>query len=141
MISQETSDIFNSIPSSPPQGSRNVSRRNSVNFNTKSSNVSEVLASNDGPSESEGYNIEYIRIELKKALTNSLFGIYYENLLAVISVVSCLEYIYHTYMDDGRHTDEDHILYYFEMGFAGLFLLDWFFNLFLADQAASYFVR
>ena len=125
------------IPSPGP--SRNLSRRNSVNFNVKSSKVSEVLATNVVQVEGKKDYLETVRIELKKALTNSWFGIYYENFLVMVSVGSCLEYIYNTYID--RASIQHRRLQFTELGFASAFLLDWTFNFFLADHKLTYVVR
>lgn len=121
-----------------PKG--NLSRRNSVNFNVKTSKVSEVLATSVQRVEEEQNYYEKFRIELKKSLTNSTFGIAYEYFQVLISVVGCLEYIYHTYKDD-YGSQQDLILDSLELGLAAAYAIDWYLNLFLADNVPSYLFR
>ena len=42
--------------------------------------------------------IEKFRLKVKKFMSQSSFGLFYENLLLVLSILSCFEYIYSTYL-------------------------------------------
>mmetsp|Transcript_8231 Transcript_8231/g.15524 ORF Transcript_8231/g.15524 Transcript_8231/m.15524 type:complete len:1217 (+) Transcript_8231:175-3825(+) len=80
--------------------------------------------------------IEVVRIKLKKFVVASFFGQLYVNTLLILSVLSCFQYIYQTYLDENDPKDLK-ILDIFgvvELFLAGLFAFDWCLWLFLADH-------
>eukprot|EP01036_Dinobryon_divergens_P030222 gene30222-39429_t len=81
------------------------------------------------------YSIEDIRILVKHFLYKSTLGIVYNDVMLCISILSCFEFIYQTYLNPNRPEDlkELHILDYIEKGLAVLFTFDWLLNLFIAD--------
>jgi hypothetical protein len=50
--------------------------------------------------------IEVIRMKAKKFFVTSTFGYLYTNILLVLSVLSCLQYIIQTYFDDNDPKDQ-----------------------------------
>lgn len=126
----------------PPSG-RGLVRRSSVSFNVKTTKVSEVLEKNDVHSEEQENFLEFFRMELKKKLANSSVAFHYENFFAIISIASCLEFIYHTYFDNENPENnvDNYNMSVLEIVFSGIFMADWFLQLFLADHAFAYFRR
>jgi hypothetical protein len=120
--------------------SRSLNRRNSLSFNVKATKVSEVLEKNEVHSDEAPNYIEIVRMELKKKLTNSSVAFHYENFFAVISIASCLEFIYHTYFDNDNpdNNRDNYNMAILEIVFACIFMMDWFLQLFLADHAPTY---
>jgi hypothetical protein len=89
--------------------------------------------------------LEVIRLKTKKYLAASFLGKVYTNSLLVLSILSCLQYIFQTYIS-GSNPDGRELLNIFsklELCLAGLFAFDWFLNLFVADhrweQLVSFF--
>ena len=74
--------------------------------------------------------LEVCRIETKKFFTRNRFGIIYQNLLIIMSVFSCFEYIVETYQGDNIPES----LFLLEKIFAGIFSFDWLLSFFLADH-------
>lgn len=126
-----------------PPSSRNIVRRNSVSFNVKATKVSEVLDKNDVGSDEVPNYLEIVRMELKKKMASSSVAFHYENFYAIISIASCLEFIYHTYFDNDNpdHEQENFNMFVLEIIFACIFMADWLLQLFLADHALSYLRR
>jgi hypothetical protein len=120
--------------------SRGLNRRNSLSFNIKAIKVSEVLDKNEVHSDEVPNYFEIVRMELKKKLTNSSVAFHYENFFAIISIASCLEFIYHTYFDNNNpdFNRENYNMASLEIVFACIFMMDWFLQLFLADHAPLY---
>ena len=89
------------------------------------------------------YSLEDIRLKLKKFMSNSTFGVYYENLLLIISVASSLEYIYQSYLDYSRPDDRVvlNIINAIEKVLAVVFMFDWSLNLFMADHKLVFVAR
>jgi hypothetical protein len=80
--------------------------------------------------------IEIIRIHLKKFMSRSLIGRVYTQIMIVLSLVSCLEYIYQTYLTDHLKYERDqrYVLALFELIISSLFTFDWVVAFFLADH-------
>ena len=80
------------------------------------------------------------RIFVKKFMTTSLFGYLYDTSLLILSILSCLEFIYQTYLSD---SPADMIinsnLTYVEMALAALFSFDWLLSFFMAEHKMSHF--
>ena len=91
----------------------------------------------------EAMSLEEWRLYIKKFFNHSKFGKYYENALILLSLISCFEYIYKTYLDrsdphEGAQIDSLEVL---ELIFAGIFGFDWCLNMFLAEHRVLYFMR
>jgi outer membrane phospholipase A len=121
---------------------RGLPRRNSLRvINTQ--NYTEALdAVKDGQHADED-TFEDIRVNLKKYLSTSTVGKYYDNFILFMSVFSMFEFIYATYLDTkvAADRDEKYYLDLITLGFVGLFALDWMLSLFLADHKLTYFTR
>ena len=81
----------------------------------------------------ELYSIEDIRLRTKKFMAHSLFGNYYENVLLILSVASCFEYIYQTYLIESSAHDTVlmNALTLVEKLLAVVFMFDWMLSFFL----------
>jgi hypothetical protein len=121
---------------------RNVQRRQSTSFKEPFKFKAILDAAQNG-SIKEDDSVEAIRLKLKKYLASSQVGKYYENTLVILSVLSCLEYIYGTYLTGGGDDQRQQRLYndYIEVILAILFLSDWGLNFFLADQKLAFISR
>ena len=86
---------------------------------------------------------EDMRMLVKKIITESLFGRFYENILLFLSLVSCLEVIYATYLHPSIASDQQklNVLQNVELGFAMLFCFDWALSLFLAEHTTIFLSR
>lgn len=102
-----------------------------------------MLEKNDVHSDEQENYLEFFRMELKKKLANSSVAFHYENFFAIISIASCLEYIYHTYFDNENPENnvDNYNMSILEIIFSGIFMADWFLQLFLADHALAYVRR
>lgn len=83
--------------------------------------------------------IEVIRISVKDFLNNTLLGLFYNQFMLAISVISCFQFIYQTYLEG--HTE---LLTHFkklELGIACLFLFDWCLYLFVSEHKWAYLLR
>ena len=89
------------------------------------------------------FTLEDLRMLVKKAMTQSLFGRFYENVLLFLSLVSCLEVIYATYLHPSIAADQQKlsVLQNVELGFAMLFCFDWVLSLFLAEHTTIFLTR
>lgn len=89
----------------------------------------------------ESNSFEQLRLKAKKFMNRSAFGKNYENILLGLSVVSSLQYIYQTYLDDSHEKERRliFILNLIELLFAILFAFDWFLNFVLADHKLIFF--
>jgi hypothetical protein len=102
---------------------------------------------------------EELRLRVKKIIATSFFGHLYVNTLLVLSILSCLQYLYSTYLESTprglvipprltRHPSRLtlsqrilHIFSYLELSLASLFAFDWCLNLFIADHKSEFFFR
>jgi hypothetical protein len=93
--------------------------------------------------EEEAYNFEQWRLQMKKVFVHSRFGRYYENIVTLVSLVSCFEYIYETYLHESVPEDRDQlrVLKDIELAFACLFGLDWILSFLMAEHRTLYFMR
>jgi hypothetical protein len=98
--------------------------------------------------------LEVFRLRTLKFMASSWFGHIYTNFFLVVSIFSCGQYIYQTYLIDDQHV---RILFpsplslllqqlrvaltYVEIALAILFLFDWCLSLFLAEQRWDHFFR
>ena len=96
-----------------------------------------------GVKQEESFSFEEWRLQIKKLMTQSIFGRYYENLLIFLSLVSSLEYIYETYLHESVESDRHqlHVLRNVELSFACLFALDWCLSIFLAEHRVLFLTR
>ncbi len=91
----------------------------------------------------EAMTLEEWRLYIKKFFNHSKLGKYYENVLILLSLISCFEYIYKTYLHRSDPYDESQIIFLeiLELVFAGIFGFDWCLNMFLAEHRILYFMR
>lgn len=114
-----------------------------ANFNQLERNDSGAV---NAPGAAHGPPIDHIdlaRQRLKKIMAQTWMGRYYENVLLFLSVASCLEYIYQTYLHPSIDEDQ-HQLYnlaILEIVFASIFAFDWCLNCFLAEHRIIFFTR
>ena len=96
-----------------------------------------------GAKEEEAFSLEQWRLHFKKVFTQSKFGRQYENVLIFISLISCFEYIYETYLHMSVQEDRDNLrmLKMIELAFACVFGLDWCLSLFLAEHRVLFLMR
>ena len=96
-----------------------------------------------GAKPEEGFNLDQWRLQVKKFFSHSRFGRYYENVLIILSLVSCIEYIYETYLHPSDPADQSQLeaLKDLELGFAAIFGLDWLLSFFLAEHRLLFFLR
>ena len=81
------------------------------------------------------------RKRIKKRFERSWIGFLYENTLLLMSVVSCLQYIYTSYFDaltDTRLIRTSDIV---ELAFASAFAFDWVLSFCLADHKVMFCYR
>ena len=101
-----------------------------------------------GDSEESSRDVESIfeswdetRKRIKKRFERSWIGFLYENTLLLMSVVSCLQYIYTSYFDaltDTRLIRTSDIV---ELAFASAFAFDWVLSFCLADHKVMFCYR
>jgi hypothetical protein len=141
---------------SPPESQRRASTQRIASFSmskgsglgSKSFDASALAALIEDKSFSDTEKTPYletIRVKTKKYLAASFLGKVYTNTLLVLSILSCLQYIFQTYIS-GSEPDGRELLNIFsklELCLAALFAFDWFLNLFVADhrweQLVSFF--
>ena len=90
--------------------------------------------------ENESPMMEIIRLKLKKLVATTFLGKLYVNMLLVLSVLSCGQYIYQTYLDEEKDKDLLLVFSFVELFLAGLFAFDWCLWLFLADHRLEQFL-
>ena len=83
---------------------------------------------------------EKTRLKLKKFYATSLFGRVYDRVLLILSILSCMEYIYGTYLHAHKRYQIIQLTWfgYFEMGLAFIFGCDWLLFFFLADRKIKF---
>ena len=79
--------------------------------------------------------IEKSRIKLKKLMSTTWQGSAYTTSLIVLSVISCLEYVYQTFIEDPFLKN---CLDIYEMANSVIFCFDWVYSLFLADHKSEF---
>jgi hypothetical protein len=87
--------------------------------------------------------VQDVRLKLKKFIMTSFLGHRYMNILLGLSIFSCCQFIYQTYLDENNEMDKK-ILDFFgflELILAGLFAFDWCLWLFLADDRVEQLLR
>ena len=83
----------------------------------------------------EEVTFEKIRLETKHFFTNTFFGELYNNLLLILSIFSCIQFIQQTY--DKKPPNQDIL----ELSLAILFTLDWCLCFFIADLKVFFVSR
>jgi hypothetical protein len=91
---------------------------------------------NDTPSESV---LETWRLDITKFMAQSVFGAIYFNLFIMLSVISLMQYIAETYMDEERDRELLNVSSVLELILAALFGADWCLSLFLASHRWEHF--
>ena len=90
--------------------------------------------------ETETPLMEVVRLRLKKLVATTFVGKMYVNALLVLSVLSCAQYIYQTYLDEERDKKLLQFFSFLELFLAALFAFDWCLWLFLADHRLEQFL-
>lgn len=131
---------------SPTQESRRTLLRRKDSITTRPSQVSKYSAAIEAfnvSKEEDKDPLEDARVKLKKFLTHSPAGAWYEDIMLSISIVSTIEFIYQTYLFNDIESEKERLFYLqlIELGFAGCFACDWLLNYFLADHKIKYFFR
>lgn len=95
-----------------------------------------LLLLEDNNSEEQVPYLEMLRIKTKKYLAISFVGKVYTNSLLILSILSCLQYIFQTYISGSQPEGKEllNIFSKLELCLAGLFAFDWLLNLFIADH-------
>ena len=86
--------------------------------------------------------VERFRLKIKKFISNSIWGHFYQNSLLVLSIFSCLQFIYQSYLKTSSQSSS--LLYIFDLIekiLACLFGWDWCLQIFLADHKLSHVTR
>jgi hypothetical protein len=116
--------------------------RKSLNVNIDNKYVENIHTTNiDHGSETDF--MEVLRQKIKKYMINSTFGQTYDNFLLFLSVVSCFEYIYQTYLHTSIEEDRGTLRFLnsIELVFASVFGFDWCLNCFVAEHRVLFFTR
>lgn len=84
--------------------------------------------------------IEKFRVVLKHTLENTFVGYAYNQSMLLLSVLSCIQFIYQTYLvsdtENGRR--QLYFLINLELAIACIFLFDWCAQLFIAELRIEY---
>jgi hypothetical protein len=86
---------------------------------------------------------ERIRLRTKRFLSSSVIGRSYTHLMLMLSVVSCLEFIYQTYLTTHLNFENVELAAFtiFEMVMSGMFAFDWLLSFFIADHKLAFIGR
>ncbi len=86
---------------------------------------------------------DLFRLGTKQLLERTWIGGMYAESLLFVSVISCFEYIYQTYPNPSWKNGSKilEVCSYLELVFAGLFGLDWIFQMIIADNSWTQFIR
>jgi hypothetical protein len=87
--------------------------------------------------------IEHIRLKTKRFLSSTFIGKAYTHTMLFLSVVSCVEFIYQTYLTPHWTFErrELRVLTVFEMTMSTMFGFDWLLSFFIADRKLAFFGR
>lgn len=100
------------------------------------------IAGNVTPSDFEDKHksrMEILRLATKDFLNNTIFGLAYNQFMLAISVLSCFQFIYQTYLEG--HYSLLQTFKKLELGIACLFLFDWVLYLFVSEHKWAYLLR
>jgi len=100
----------------------------------KSKSLTSALAKATTGREGEKLTFENIRRDIKKWKEGSYAGQVFDNCMIFLSCVSCFLFIAETYLRGIEYEGIFDIITNTEMALASLFMLDWAFSLYLADQ-------
>lgn len=87
--------------------------------------------------------LETCRLATKEFLNNTLFGHMYTQFLLMISVLSCFQFIWQTYLP-AKSSSAGSLLDVFaqlELAIAVLFVVDWMLLFFISDHKFTYITR
>ena len=81
-------------------------------------------------------DLEVLRLRVKKFMTASWTGKTYSQIMLILSVISCLEFIYQTYLTPrlAFQRRQTYYLSIIELAMSGLFAFDWVLAFFIADH-------
>lgn len=96
----------------------------------------------DADDQSRGVS-EIVRSGVTHFLDQTLLGHLYTQLLILLNVLSCFQYIYLTYttVDTNNAAPLYYTFYYLEVCVGSLFLLDWFLSLLKAETKMNFLCR
>jgi len=106
----------------------------------KTDSASDILSKIEDREEEEleKSSVEIFRLQIKRFLAYSIYGFVYEWSLHVLSIISCLIYIYQTYLSPEEERNAVyggvHYLNAIELITAGIFTFDFLLDLFIADH-------
>ncbi len=85
--------------------------------------------------------LETLRLATKNFFTNTVMGQFYNQLILLISVLSCFQFIWQTYL--GTNDGSELIVFFahLELAVALVFVLDWLVLLFVADHRITFITR
>lgn len=95
---------------------------------------------NDGMKDNERSTFETYRIKMNYALYNTTIGIFYNQLVLILSTVSCFQFIYLTYtQSDNDPNSRDYTLFKnLELTIATILLFDWLVHFMVADNKTTF---
>jgi len=91
--------------------------------------------------EVDGEYFEELRIRAKTFMKQSTIGFSYDTMSLLISAVSCLQFIYSTYLDGSVENETIVVSNIMELIFASVFAFDWLLSFFLADHKVIFCTR
>jgi hypothetical protein len=125
--------IYPTLSSNKLQSTSLSHSQSSVSFDTHK--LKKLAESIKVEEDDEKLSIEQIRLSVKDFFTHTWLGECYNNILLVISVFSCFQYLQQTYEDNPNERD------YIELSIAIIFTLDWCLSCFIADHKVIFFTR
>lgn len=127
----------------PPLAKANATKVRDPNMEKLSSNLESRLSAVEGTEEKRVDKVEVIRLTLKKWVNTSFAGQTYTQFMLMLSILSCFEFIYQTYLsEDGSYQSlQIHYFNYVEMGVSGIFGIDWLLAFFIADHKITFVMR
>lgn len=126
------------FPEEPPKSGK---AKQPPNLDKLSTSLDSKMSAEKG--EEKVNRLEELRLRTKKFMTSSFFGRGYTQIMLILSILSCVEFIYQTYLNPNKPYMALQ-MYYFEfveMGLSGLFACDWILAFFIADHKVAFFMR
>jgi hypothetical protein len=125
------------LPSSPSLFSKGESNL----LDTRLKKIAESIEKISDDDEHKHF-LENIRLSVKSFMNKTIIGKLYFEFMTVLNLLSCMEYIYTTYL---HYAKPNHLVYIhfcrkIELYAAAIYCFDWAFNLFLADHRSMYLI-
>ena len=125
--------------------SNSVPERSTNSSKVQASKFAEALELAENDVTEEFSTIEDFRLNLKKYMSKSTFGLYYEKFMVFMSIASTIEFITNTYFEQQASSTTNsafaHNSNISALCFVALFTCDWCLNFFLADRKMVYILR